>query len=94
MHAKHGASQQSLGPEVVNALELCCLGIAILKTWRMNVSWPTDQHALPCRPQAFLDEAEKHGKDIPTSFADAKQEARTVASEARMLKKMFLKIRD
>lgn len=47
-----------------------------------------------CAPQAFLDEAEKAGKDIPTSFADGKSEARTVASEARMIKRMFLKLRD
>mmetsp|Transcript_13709 Transcript_13709/g.29452 ORF Transcript_13709/g.29452 Transcript_13709/m.29452 type:complete len:648 (+) Transcript_13709:217-2160(+) len=43
----------------------------------------------------FLDEAERHGKDIPTSFGDGKNhQSRTVASEARMLKKMFLKLRD
>lgn len=64
-----------------------------------------DPCALPCYhpcPQdssfaevmAFLDEAEKYGKEIPTSFADGKGEARTVASESRMLKKMFLKLRD
>ncbi len=43
----------------------------------------------------FLDEAEKYGVQIPTNFADGKgHEARTVASEARGLKKMFLKLRD
>eukprot|EP00798_Chlamydomonas_sp_ICE-L_P001988 gene1988-33409_t len=44
----------------------------------------------------FLDEAEKHGKDIPTSFADGKggHESRNVAGEARVLKKMFLRLRD
>ena len=48
----------------------------------------------PTPHQAFLDEAEKYGKDIPTSFADGKREARNVASEARTLKRMFLKLRD
>ncbi len=43
---------------------------------------------------AFLHEAEKHGKDIRVSFADGKHQSRTIASEARMLKKMFLKLRD
>ncbi|GAX75265.1 hypothetical protein CEUSTIGMA_g2710.t1 [Chlamydomonas eustigma] len=46
---------------------------------------------------AFLDEAEKHGSHLPASFAASGQkghEARTVASEARALKKMFLKLRD
>lgn len=45
----------------------------------------------------FLDEAEKYGAHIPTNFAANGQkghEARTVASEARALKKMFLKLRD
>lgn len=42
----------------------------------------------------FLDEAERNGKEISASFADIKHETRTVASEARMLKKMFLKLRD
>ena len=45
----------------------------------------------------FLDEAEKHGVHIPTNFATSGQkghEARTVSSEARALKKMFLKLRD
>lgn len=43
---------------------------------------------------SFFDEAEKHGRNIPTSFADSKGEGRTVASEARLLKKMFIKLRD
>lgn len=43
---------------------------------------------------AFLHEAEKHGKDIRVSFSDGKHQSRTIASEARMLKKMFLKLRD
>ena len=44
---------------------------------------------------AFLDEAEKYGKDIPTNFAsNGKNEARTVAWEARALKRMFLRLRD
>eukprot|EP00238_Polyblepharides_amylifera_P004216 CAMPEP_0196596754 /NCGR_PEP_ID=MMETSP1081-20130531/87725_1 /TAXON_ID=36882 /ORGANISM="Pyramimonas amylifera, Strain CCMP720" /LENGTH=558 /DNA_ID=CAMNT_0041921891 /DNA_START=56 /DNA_END=1732 /DNA_ORIENTATION=- len=48
----------------------------------------------------FLDEAERHGKKVPTSFTDsmmannATLEDHTVASEARMLKTMFLKLRD
>lgn len=42
----------------------------------------------------FLGEAEKHGKNIPTSFAGANSEARTIATEARMLKRMFIKLRD
>jgi len=49
----------------------------------------------------FLDEAERHGKTIPTSFNDGTMtngnmidEDRTVASEARMLKNMFIKLRD
>ena len=44
---------------------------------------------------AFLGEAEKHGKDIKVSFADGtKHQSRTIASEARTLKKMFMKLRD
>lgn len=44
---------------------------------------------------AFLGEAEKHGKDIKVSFSDGtKHQSRTIASEARTLKKMFLKLRD
>lgn len=43
---------------------------------------------------AFLDEAERAGKDIPVAFADGRSEARTVASEARVLKSMFIKLRD
>lgn len=43
--------------------------------------------------QTFLDEAEKYGKEISTSV-DAKFEAQTVASEARMIKRMFIKLRD
>mmetsp|Transcript_13033 Transcript_13033/g.35481 ORF Transcript_13033/g.35481 Transcript_13033/m.35481 type:complete len:98 (+) Transcript_13033:1743-2036(+) len=42
----------------------------------------------------FLDEAEKYGKEVSTSFGDAKSDAQTVASEARMLKRMFIKLRD
>lgn len=49
---------------------------------------------LPPVPQAFLDEADKYGKEISTSFGDAKSDAQTVSSEARMLKRMFLKLRD
>mmetsp|Transcript_22492 Transcript_22492/g.58656 ORF Transcript_22492/g.58656 Transcript_22492/m.58656 type:complete len:645 (+) Transcript_22492:284-2218(+) len=41
----------------------------------------------------FLDEAERHGKAIKTSFADASSEA-TVAGEARLIKQMFLRLRD
>lgn len=43
---------------------------------------------------AFLNEAEKHGKDIRVVFNEGKHQSRTIASEARMLKKMFLKLRD
>jgi tetratricopeptide repeat protein 30 len=43
---------------------------------------------------AFLDEAERHGRGIPTSFADAKGDGRTVAIEAATLRRMFLKLRD
>ncbi len=43
---------------------------------------------------AFLTEAEKHGKDIRVVFNEGKHQSRTIASEARMLKKMFLKLRD
>jgi tetratricopeptide repeat protein 30 len=43
---------------------------------------------------AFLTEAEKHGKDIKTNFADAKHATRTVASEARLMKRMFMRLRD
>lgn len=45
----------------------------------------------------FLDEAERHGKKISTTFqpdGGAPQEERTVSLEARLLKKMFLKLRD
>lgn len=42
----------------------------------------------------FLDEAERHGKEIPTAFDDGQSEMRTVATEARILKKMFLRLRD
>lgn len=42
----------------------------------------------------FLDQAERYGKDQPACFADAKQDSRTIATEARMLRKMFLKLRD
>ena len=42
----------------------------------------------------FLDEAERFGKEISTSSADGKGDARTVASEARTLKRMFLKLRE
>ncbi|MEW5303639.1 MAG: hypothetical protein WDW36_006311 [Sanguina aurantia] len=42
----------------------------------------------------FLDEAERHGRAIRTNFSEHQQQAGTVASEARMLKKMFLKLRD
>ncbi|GMH38415.1 hypothetical protein BSKO_06299 [Bryopsis sp. KO-2023] len=42
----------------------------------------------------FLDEAEKHGKEIPTSFGANTGEGATVASEARLLKKMTIKLRD
>ena len=48
----------------------------------------------------FLEEAERHGKKIPTSFNDGTMadnvnaEERTVSSEARILKRMFIKIRD
>lgn len=42
----------------------------------------------------FLDEAEKYGTQIPTTLGADGKDARTVASEARGLKKMFLKLRD
>lgn len=42
----------------------------------------------------FLTEAEKHGKDLKTNFAEAKHATGTVASEARTLKRMFLRLRD
>lgn len=42
----------------------------------------------------FLEEAEKYGGTIPTTLGAEGKEARTVASEARGLKKMFLKLRD
>ncbi|GFH28393.1 flagellar associated protein [Haematococcus lacustris] len=44
--------------------------------------------------QAFLDEAEKFGKDLPTSFPDSRHNARTISSEARTLKRMFMRLRD
>lgn len=42
----------------------------------------------------FLDEAENHGTQISTSFDGKGNGGRTVASEARSLKKMFIKLRD
>jgi tetratricopeptide repeat protein 30 len=42
----------------------------------------------------FLDEAERHGKEIPTTFADGRSEMRTIATEARILKKMFMRLRE
>uniref|UniRef100_A0A7R9V8U6 Tetratricopeptide repeat protein 30 n=1 Tax=Chlamydomonas euryale TaxID=1486919 RepID=A0A7R9V8U6_9CHLO len=42
----------------------------------------------------FLDEAEKHGAAIMTSFDGKGNGGRNIASEARSLKKMFLKLRD
>jgi hypothetical protein len=42
----------------------------------------------------FLDEAERHGKDTPTAFDDGRSEMRTISVEARILKKMFLRLRD
>eukprot|EP00899_Mesostigma_viride_P015377 jgi/Mesvir1/23840/Mv10645-RA.1 len=43
----------------------------------------------------FLDQADIHGKKINTQFGfDKSGEARTVSQEARLLKKMFLKLRD
>eukprot|EP00232_Nephroselmis_pyriformis_P023531 CAMPEP_0182867166 /NCGR_PEP_ID=MMETSP0034_2-20130328/8574_1 /TAXON_ID=156128 /ORGANISM="Nephroselmis pyriformis, Strain CCMP717" /LENGTH=659 /DNA_ID=CAMNT_0024999505 /DNA_START=4 /DNA_END=1983 /DNA_ORIENTATION=- len=42
----------------------------------------------------FLDEAERYGKKIMTQFTDATGESRTVSHEARLLKKMFMKLRD
>ncbi len=44
--------------------------------------------------QAFLDEAERHGKDIPVSFSDGRHSDRTIVTEARILKRMFLRLRD
>jgi hypothetical protein len=45
--------------------------------------------------QAFLDDAERHGKGIPVAFGDARvTEPRTVAVEARMLKRAFTKLLD
>lgn len=42
----------------------------------------------------FLDEAEKCGREIPTSFGMNTGETSTVAAEARLLKKMVIKLRD
>jgi len=47
----------------------------------------------------FLDEADKYGKNITTQIVDShtneeNAEKCTVSSEARLLKKMLLKIRD
>ena len=42
---------------------------------------------------AFLDEAERHGKEIVTQLGDDVQ-GRTLTTEARMIKKMFIKLRD
>lgn len=42
----------------------------------------------------FLDEADKHGRDIPTSFGGNAKDTHTIASEARLLKKMIIKLRD
>ena len=42
---------------------------------------------------AFLDEAERHGKEIVTQLGDDGQ-GRTLTTEARMIKKMFIKLRD
>ena len=47
----------------------------------------------------FLDEADKYGKNITTQIADShtneeNAEKCTVSSEARLLKKMLLKIKD
>lgn len=42
---------------------------------------------------SFLEEAERHGKAIKTSFAEGSSE-NTVAGEARIIKQMFLRLRD
>merc|ERR1711871_1824412 len=44
----------------------------------------------------FLDEADRHGKDIPTQLdaPEVPPEKNNVSYEARLLKKMFLKLRD
>ena len=42
---------------------------------------------------AFLDEAERHGREIVTQLGDDGQ-GRTLTTEARMIKKMFIKLRD
>lgn len=47
----------------------------------------------------FLDQAERHGKNILTVFNQSQStlggdESRTLSTEARMLKKMFMKLRD
>ena len=43
-----------------------------------------------------MDEADRHGKDIPTQLdaPDVPPEKNNVSYEARLLKKMFLKLRD
>ena len=48
---------------------------------------------------AFLEEAERHGKGVAAAFGGVGTDGvgdatRTLATEARMLKKMFLKVRD
>jgi hypothetical protein len=53
------------------------------------------QHLSHLLTQAFLDDAERHGKGIPVAFGDARvSEPRTVAVEARMLKRAFTKLLD
>jgi len=42
----------------------------------------------------FLDEAERHGRKIATTIAEGAIEERNVSTEARLLKKMFIKLRD
>jgi tetratricopeptide repeat protein 30 len=42
----------------------------------------------------FLEEAEKYGKDTVTTSETDNSEKRTIASEARALRRMFLKLRE
>jgi tetratricopeptide repeat protein 30 len=42
----------------------------------------------------FLDEAERHGKNIKTSFEGNDAGESTVSSEARKMKRMFLKLQE
>lgn len=52
---------------------------------------PDQTHA---EVMAFLDEAEKHGRKIVAAQGGAGGGERTVATEARLLKRFFLKLRE